>query len=127
MFLLSLQPFKKSILPLKFVQELNWLLQFSVQTDSFVDSGMSRKEKIGKSHSKSSRRNISLADGFPNPKALVNELHLNGFKAIWMLDPGLSTKGTQWLHRRVEVDGYEEYSEVEYNPVGCTGEYTVIE
>ncbi|KAK9119550.1 hypothetical protein Scep_017643 [Stephania cephalantha] len=30
-----------------------------------------------------------LEDGFPNPKALVNELHLNGFKAIWMLDPGI--------------------------------------
>ncbi|KAK9163866.1 hypothetical protein Syun_004768 [Stephania yunnanensis] len=35
--------------------------------------------------------------------------------------------GTQWLHSRVEVDGYEEYSEVEYSPAGCTGEYTVIE
>ncbi|KAK9135542.1 hypothetical protein Syun_014872 [Stephania yunnanensis] len=114
---------------------------------------------------------------FPNPKALVNELHLNGFKAIWMLDPGIKHEegyfvydsgskedvwiqnvngnllllifpstlevsnlisaseeqyykirlGTQWLHNRVEVDGYEEYSEVEYSPAGCTGEYNVIE
>ncbi|KAK9114645.1 hypothetical protein Syun_021442 [Stephania yunnanensis] len=31
----------------------------------------------------------SLLIKFPNPKALVNELHLNGFKAIWMLDPGI--------------------------------------
>ncbi|KAK9088337.1 hypothetical protein Scep_027419 [Stephania cephalantha] len=30
-----------------------------------------------------------LEDMFPNPKALVNELHLNGFKAIWMLDLGI--------------------------------------
>ncbi|KAK9082109.1 hypothetical protein Syun_031697 [Stephania yunnanensis] len=89
---------------------------------------------------------------FPNPKALVNELHLNGFKAIWMLDQGIKHEkgyfvydsgskedvwiqnvdgkpffGTQWLHRRVEVDGNEEYSEVEYSPARCTGEYTVIE
>ncbi|KAK9135210.1 hypothetical protein Syun_014540 [Stephania yunnanensis] len=154
-----------------------------------------------------------LAFLFPNPKALVNELYLNGFKAIWMLDPGIKheegyfvydsgskedvwiqnvdgkpfvgkfkfplifpstlevsnlisaseeqyykirlechnvdrsvviilidllssicvqltigvVQGTQWLHNRVEVDGYKEYSEVEYSPAGCTGEYTVIE
>ncbi|KAG2680519.1 hypothetical protein I3760_11G101900 [Carya illinoinensis] len=28
-------------------------------------------------------------DRFPNPKSLVNDLQLNGFKAIWMLDPGI--------------------------------------
>ncbi|KAK9114007.1 hypothetical protein Syun_020804 [Stephania yunnanensis] len=126
---------------------------------------------------------LLVQDRFPNPKALVNELHLNGFKAIWMLDPGIKHEegyfvydsgskedvwiqnvdgkpfvgkfkfplifpstlevsnlisaseeqyykirlGTQWLHRRVEVDGYEEYSEVEYSPAWCIGEYTVIE
>ncbi|GAY61521.1 hypothetical protein CUMW_210600, partial [Citrus unshiu] len=26
---------------------------------------------------------------FPDPKSLANDLHLNGFKAIWMLDPGI--------------------------------------
>ncbi|PIA58699.1 hypothetical protein AQUCO_00500561v1 [Aquilegia coerulea] len=26
---------------------------------------------------------------FSNPQVLVNDLHLNGFKAIWMLDPGI--------------------------------------
>ncbi|KAK9112700.1 hypothetical protein Scep_020219 [Stephania cephalantha] len=47
-------------------------------------------------------------DRFPNPKALVNELHLNGFKAIWMLDPGIKheegyfvydsgSKGDVWI------------------------------
>ncbi|KAK9095626.1 hypothetical protein Scep_027095 [Stephania cephalantha] len=35
--------------------------------------------------------------------------------------------GTQWLHSRVEVDGYEEYSGVEYRSAGCTEEYTVVE
>ncbi|RWR87274.1 Glycoside hydrolase [Cinnamomum micranthum f. kanehirae] len=34
--------------------------------------------------------------------------------------------GTQWLHSGVEVDGYEEYSAVEYRSAGCTEEYTVI-
>lgn len=26
---------------------------------------------------------------FPDPQSLVNDLHINGFKAIWMLDPGI--------------------------------------
>ncbi|KAK9128611.1 hypothetical protein Syun_017408 [Stephania yunnanensis] len=120
---------------------------------------------------------------FHNPKALVNELHLNGFKAIWMLDPGIKPEegyfvydsgskedvwiqnvdgkpfvgkfkfhlifpstlevsnlisaseeqyykirlGTQWPHSLVEMDDYEEYSEVEYSSTGCIGEYIVIE
>ncbi|KAK9107350.1 hypothetical protein Syun_023361 [Stephania yunnanensis] len=39
----------------------------------------------------------------------------------------MQSESTQWLHSQVEVDGYEEYSEVEYSPAGCTREYTVIE
>lgn len=35
--------------------------------------------------------------------------------------------GTQWLHSRVEVDGYEEYGGVEYRSCGCSEEYVVIE
>ncbi|KAL6008262.1 hypothetical protein ACLOJK_033768 [Asimina triloba] len=34
--------------------------------------------------------------------------------------------GTQWLHSRVEIDGYEEYSGVEYRSAGCSEEYAVI-
>ncbi|KAF5735631.1 neutral alpha-glucosidase C [Tripterygium wilfordii] len=35
--------------------------------------------------------------------------------------------GTQWLHSRVEVDGYEEFSGTEYRSAGCTEQYNVIE
>ncbi|KAK3029745.1 hypothetical protein RJ639_038022 [Escallonia herrerae] len=35
--------------------------------------------------------------------------------------------GTQWLHSRVDVNGYEEYSGIEYRSAGCTEEYTVID
>ncbi|KAH9603525.1 hypothetical protein KSS87_019849 [Heliosperma pusillum] len=35
--------------------------------------------------------------------------------------------GIQWLHSRVEIDGYEEYTGVEYRSPGCTEEYAVIE
>ncbi|KAL3818347.1 hypothetical protein ACJIZ3_004252 [Penstemon smallii] len=35
--------------------------------------------------------------------------------------------GTQWLHSRVDVNGYEEYSGVEYRSPGCSEEYSVIE
>ncbi|XP_065877970.1 uncharacterized protein [Euphorbia lathyris] len=35
--------------------------------------------------------------------------------------------GTQWLHSRIEIDGYEEYSGMEYRSAGCSEEYNVIE
>ncbi|KAG1354201.1 alpha-glucosidase 2 [Cocos nucifera] len=35
--------------------------------------------------------------------------------------------GTQWLHSRVEIDGYEEYSGTEYRSAGCSEEYIVVE
>ncbi|KAL3619125.1 hypothetical protein CASFOL_036695 [Castilleja foliolosa] len=35
--------------------------------------------------------------------------------------------GSQWLHSRVDVDGYEEYSGVEYRSAGCSEEYSVVE
>ncbi|KAL2489803.1 heteroglycan glucosidase 1 [Forsythia ovata] len=35
--------------------------------------------------------------------------------------------GTQWLHSRVDVNGYEEYSSVEYRSAGCFEEYSDIE
>ncbi|KAL0856971.1 hypothetical protein Bca101_062125 [Brassica carinata] len=35
--------------------------------------------------------------------------------------------GVQWLHSRIEMNGYEEYSGTEYRSAGCTEEYNVIE
>ncbi|KAL8266855.1 hypothetical protein R6Q59_004199 [Mikania micrantha] len=35
--------------------------------------------------------------------------------------------GTQWLHSRVEMNGYEEYSSTEYRSAGCTEKYTVLD
>ena len=34
--------------------------------------------------------------------------------------------GTRRLHSQVEVDGYEEYSGVEYRSAGCSEEYEVV-
>ncbi|KAL9250894.1 Alpha-glucosidase 2-like protein [Drosera capensis] len=33
---------------------------------------------------------------------------------------------TQWLHSRVDVNGYEEYSGTEYRSAGCSEEYSVV-
>lgn len=33
--------------------------------------------------------NNFLQERFPDPKSLVKDLHHTGFKAIWMLDPGI--------------------------------------
>ncbi|XP_010551672.1 PREDICTED: uncharacterized protein LOC104822230 isoform X2 [Tarenaya hassleriana] len=35
--------------------------------------------------------------------------------------------GVQWLHSRIDINGYEEYSNPEYRSAGCTEEYNVIE
>jgi alpha-glucosidase len=34
--------------------------------------------------------------------------------------------GTQWLHGRIEISGYEEYSGTEYRSAGCSEEYSII-
>lgn len=34
--------------------------------------------------------------------------------------------GTQWLHSRVEISGYEEYSGTEYRSAGCSEEYAIL-
>ena len=49
--------------------------------------------------------NISQ-ERFPDPKSLVKDLHLNGFKAIWMLDPGIKRE-----------DGYFVYDSGSVNDV----------
>lgn len=35
--------------------------------------------------------------------------------------------GTQWLHSRIDISGYEEYSGTEYRSAGCSEEYSVID
>ncbi|CAI9095040.1 OLC1v1030896C2 [Oldenlandia corymbosa var. corymbosa] len=35
--------------------------------------------------------------------------------------------GTQWLHSRIEMSGYEEYTGTEYRSAGCTEEYSVLD
>ncbi|CAN6918315.1 unnamed protein product [Brassica oleracea] len=35
--------------------------------------------------------------------------------------------GVQWLHSRIDINGYEEYSSTEYRSSGCTEEYNIIE
>ncbi|KAF6138738.1 hypothetical protein GIB67_040870 [Kingdonia uniflora] len=45
-------------------------------------------------------------DRFSDPKSLVSDLHQNGFKAIWMLDPGIK-----------QEDGYSVYDSGSENDV----------
>ncbi|KAJ0020657.1 hypothetical protein Pint_31284 [Pistacia integerrima] len=33
--------------------------------------------------------------------------------------------GSQWLHSRIEINGYEEYCGTEYRSIGCTEEYNM--
>lgn len=52
----------------------------------------------------------SCQELFPDPKSLVNDLHDIGFKAIWMLDPGIKceegyfvydsgSENDVWIHK----------------------------
>ena len=40
----------------------------------------------------------SPQERFSDPKSLVKDLHLNGFKAIWMLDPGIKQEDGYLVH-----------------------------
>ncbi|KAF2308931.1 hypothetical protein GH714_024635 [Hevea brasiliensis] len=44
-----------------------------------------------------------------------------------IISMGHLPSGTQWLHSRIEIDGYEEYSGTEYPSAGCYEEYKIIE
>ncbi|KAJ3681640.1 hypothetical protein LUZ60_014213 [Juncus effusus] len=35
---------------------------------------------------------------FPDPKSMVDKLHVNGFKAIWMLDPGIKKEDGYFVY-----------------------------
>lgn len=35
---------------------------------------------------------LFLQERFPDPKSLGADLHKNGFKGIWMLDPGIKSE-----------------------------------
>lgn len=60
-----------------------------------------------------------------NPlSTLISGFCFSSFCSFWLY--ALLT-GTQWLHSRVDMNGYEEYSGTEYRSAGCTEEYSVIE
>lgn len=37
-------------------------------------------------------------DRFPDPKSLVNDLRHDGFKAVWMLDPGIKKEDGYFVY-----------------------------
>ncbi|CAI0441947.1 unnamed protein product [Linum tenue] len=45
----------------------------------------------------------------------------------YRLLPHIYTLFYMWLHSRIDVDGYEEYSGTEYRSAGCSEAYSVIE
>ena len=57
---------------------------------------------------------------------LQHELYLESiqFLLLYLLS---CFAGIQWLHSRIEVNGYEEYSGTEYHSAGWSEEYNVIE
>ncbi|CAL5359365.1 unnamed protein product [Camellia sinensis] len=56
-----------------------------------------------------------------NAKRIPEVEKVSGLKGVEL------SRGTQWLHSRVEVDGYEEFSGTEYRSAGWSEEYAVIE
>lgn len=41
---------------------------------------------------------LCLQNRFPDPKSLVDDLHNDGFKAIWMLDPGIKYEDNYFVY-----------------------------
>ncbi|XP_010421586.1 PREDICTED: uncharacterized protein LOC104707030 [Camelina sativa] len=52
-------------------------------------------------------------------------IHIKNFQIFYF--GCLQFAGVQWLHSRIDISGYEEYSGTEYRSAGCTEEYSVIE
>jgi len=40
----------------------------------------------------------NFQERFPDPKSMVDELHKMGFKAIWMLDPGIKREEGYFIY-----------------------------
>jgi alpha-glucosidase len=43
---------------------------------------------------------------FPDPKALNNDLHQKGFKAVWMIDPGVKVDSSYFVYRQGQAGNY---------------------
>lgn len=69
-------------------------------------------------------RVISMEHGPSGVILLISGYSFSSFSSSWLY--ALLT-GTQWLHSRIDMNGYEEYSGTEYRSAGCSEEYSVIE
>lgn len=59
--------------------------------------------------------------------SVTRSTYLSALVDLLLIILGDTVPGTQWLHSRVEVNGYEEFSGTEYRSAGWSEPYKVIE
>ncbi|KDP39742.1 hypothetical protein JCGZ_02762 [Jatropha curcas] len=114
------------------------IVQITMPSELDVSEMISTCEKQHKSRLESSRH-IPDVEEVSGPKgAELSRVPVELKSGDWILKivPWIGGRiismehlpsGIQWLHSRIEVDGYEEYSGMEYRSAGCSEEYNVIE
>ncbi|XP_057992260.1 glucoamylase 1 isoform X6 [Hevea brasiliensis] len=114
------------------------VVQIMMPSESDVSELVSASEKKYRSHLESSKH-IPDFEEVSGPKgAKLSRIPIELKSGDWIVKivPWIGGRiismehlpsGTQWLHSRIEINGYEEYSGTEYRSAGCSEEYKVIE
>ncbi|KAJ4851187.1 hypothetical protein Tsubulata_000510 [Turnera subulata] len=113
------------------------VLQIVMPTEDEIHSLVSTSEKQYKTQLESAKPipNVEEASRRKGVELSKTPIELKSTEWIVKVVPWIGGRiismehipsGTQWLHSRIEVDGYEEYSGTEYRSAGCSEEYNVI-
>lgn len=112
-------------------------LQIKMLPDNEVSKMVSLSEEQNKTRLENAKCIVDVEDGQGKKGSENSNIPLELKSGDWCLKvvPWIGGRiismdhlptGTQWLHSRVEINGYEEYSDTESRSAGCTEEYTVI-
>ncbi|KAK9928253.1 hypothetical protein M0R45_025399 [Rubus argutus] len=114
------------------------VLQISMPSEQEVSKLVSTSEKLYRTRLENAKR-IPAVEASSDKKGIELSrmpVELKGGDWVIKVVPWIGGRiismmhlpsGTQWLHSRVDVNGYEEYSGTEYRSAGCSEEYNVIE
>ncbi|KAM5573734.1 hypothetical protein ABKV19_013331 [Rosa sericea] len=114
------------------------ILQLSMPSEQEVSQLVSTSEKQYRTRLENAKRipAVEVSSAHKGIELSRTPIELKGGDWVTQVVPWIGGRiismthlpsGTQWLHSRVDINGYEEYSGTEYRSAGCSEEYNVIE